>query len=83
MAATPGRPTGNVRYDNAGRVILVTGGVTGIGRAIVDQFHQTGATVFSFDVIIKTSDGESEEAGVFRRGFENTAKLFRLLSCWT
>ena len=66
MAATPGRPTGNVRYDNADRVILVTGGVTGIGRAIVDRFHQTGATVFSFDVT--PNDHENIERKTFLEG---------------
>ena len=66
MAATPGRPTGNVRYDNADRVILVTGGVTGIGRAIVDRFHQTGATVFSFDVT--PNDHENSDRKTFLEG---------------
>lgn len=45
-----GRPSGTVRYDNCGRVVLVSGGASGIGLAICEQFAQSGASVLCLDV---------------------------------
>jgi NAD(P)-dependent dehydrogenase (short-subunit alcohol dehydrogenase family) len=36
-------------YDVSGRVALVTGGVSGIGAAVVDRLRDGGATVVTFD----------------------------------
>lgn len=47
---TQSRPAGSVRYDNSGRVILVSGGSGGIGKAICRAFHQSGASVICLDV---------------------------------
>ncbi|MFO0979874.1 MAG: SDR family NAD(P)-dependent oxidoreductase [Planctomycetaceae bacterium] len=44
------RPNGSVRYNNQGRVILVTGGANGIGRAICEGWVSTGASVVCMDV---------------------------------
>jgi NAD(P)-dependent dehydrogenase (short-subunit alcohol dehydrogenase family) len=44
------RPRGSVRYDNAGRIVIVTGGASGIGQAIGDAFASSGAQVICADV---------------------------------
>lgn len=55
------RPKGSVRYDNAGRAVLVTGGSSGIGRAICDAFAESGAQVVCADV-------DQQAASTFRKG---------------
>ena len=45
-----GRPSGTVRYDNTGRVVLVSGGASGIGAAICHSFSESGAQVVCMDV---------------------------------
>ena len=44
------RPRGLVRYDNSGRVVLISGGSSGIGRAIAESFLASGARVVVLDV---------------------------------
>lgn len=44
------RPSGSVSYDNQGRVVLVSGGAQGIGRAVCEAFDHSGAHVICMDV---------------------------------
>lgn len=44
------------------RTVIITGGARGIGRSIVDQFHNQGCTVVAFDVNRKAIDRFNAEA---------------------
>ncbi len=44
------RPSGSISYNNSGRVILVTGGASGIGRSICEEWASTSASVVCMDV---------------------------------
>lgn len=44
------RPQGKVTFDNRGRVVVVTGGASGIGKAIALAFEESQAQVYCFDV---------------------------------
>lgn len=44
------RPRGNVSYDHSGRVVIVTGGCSGIGLAICEGFMRANATVVALDL---------------------------------
>ncbi len=54
------RPVGSVTYDNRGRVVIVTGGGSGIGRAIVERFVDSGATVVAIDVVERPAEYPAE-----------------------
>ncbi len=62
---TNDRPQGSVRYDNSDRVVIVTGGASGIGRAVCDAFSRSGAQVVCADIDQGGAEGLSE--GVFFR----------------
>ena len=57
------RPSGNVSYDNSGRVVLVTGGAQGIGLAICRAFAASGAHVVCADILPSDSQAVSELSG--------------------
>ncbi|WP_436716661.1 SDR family oxidoreductase [Roseiconus lacunae] len=44
------RPAARVRYDNTDRVVIVTGGSSGIGQAIAEAFVESSAQVICADV---------------------------------
>jgi 3-oxoacyl-[acyl-carrier protein] reductase len=52
----------NVAYDYGGRVVAITGGATGIGRATAVAFADAGADVFLLDV--DDDSGRDAAAGV-------------------
>ncbi len=56
------RPRGNVSYDHSGRVVIVTGGCSGIGLAICDGFMRANATVVALD--LHAPPASSASAGV-------------------
>jgi 3-oxoacyl-[acyl-carrier protein] reductase len=41
---------GNLTFDFAGRTVVVTGAARGVGRAVAEHFHASGATVYIVDV---------------------------------
>ncbi len=47
---TSTRPRGSVRYDHSDRVVLVSGGASGIGRSICEGFVAAGAKVTCLDI---------------------------------
>lgn len=46
-----------VRYDYADETVVVTGGSSGIGRAIATRFGEAGATVVNADVMSEPKEG--------------------------
>jgi NAD(P)-dependent dehydrogenase (short-subunit alcohol dehydrogenase family) len=59
------RPGGNVTYDNSGRVVLVSGGASGIGKAVCEAFAKSGATVVCLDVNEVGAQSLSESIAFF------------------
>ena len=58
------RPSGNVLYENHGRVVIVTGGSMGIGDAIAHAFAESGAYVYNADITSPTRPSDHGSAVV-------------------
>ncbi|MBC8355501.1 MAG: SDR family oxidoreductase [Planctomycetes bacterium] len=61
------RPTGNVQYDNTGRIVIVSGGCSGIGLAICQAFAEAKAAgVVCLDVDESASDNLPDGVTFYR-----------------
>ena len=60
------RPQGSVSYDNTGRIVLVTGGASGIGQVLCQRFAQSGAQVVCVDVVEPTAHDGTDQVTYFR-----------------
>ncbi|MEQ9407286.1 MAG: SDR family oxidoreductase [Fuerstiella sp.] len=60
------RPSGQVSYLNTGRVVIVTGGCSGIGRAICETFQKSGARAVVCADVDDRAAQELPEGIVFR-----------------
>ncbi len=60
------RPAGTVSFNNQGRVVLVSGGAMGIGRAICEAFLKSGASVVCLDVNADAADSLHERVAFVR-----------------
>ncbi|MBI1310911.1 SDR family oxidoreductase [bacterium] len=60
------RPTGAVSFDNHGRVVLVSGGAMGIGRAICEAYFESGASVVCLDVDVDAAESLPGEIAFVR-----------------
>ena len=80
--SVPTRPCGTVTFNNAGRVIIVTGGCSGIGRAICESFAKSGAAVVCADV--DTAGGRQLPEGiVFRQCYTSCKDDCASVVNWT
>lgn len=65
--ATVGPAMGNVEYRFSDRIVALTGGATGIGRATAEAFGQAGATTYVLD--IDENEGRSAAGQIERATF--------------
>ena len=75
------RPVGNVSYDHSGRVVIVTGGCNGIGRAICDGFVESGAKVVCADVDFEAAKSLPEDVVYYRADVSREADCAATVNC--
>lgn len=66
---------GGQRPPLAGKIALITGGFTGIGKAITKEFLASGAQVFVLDINTSARSEASEEFSRCRRGGANYCSI--------
>ncbi len=76
------RPQGTVKYENTGRIIIVTGGCNGIGRSICDAFVASGATVVCADVDQSLAEKLPSNIAFFKTDTSSEADC-RAVAAWT
>ena len=76
------RPSGSVAYDNTGRIVLVTGGASGIGQVLCQSFAKSGAQVVCVDIVEPTAHEGIDQIVYFKADVSVETECQRAVA-WT